>query len=111
VAVAKANKAEIGSKMTDPWRHICIGSDFDGLIDPVKICRDASKMPDLEKVLLKWLPIAEKAYRQENGGPNLLPATTKGAPDLDRVREVVRQIMFENGKAFLQHWVKGDFQL
>jgi hypothetical protein len=111
VAVAKASKAEIGAKMTDPWRHICIGSDFDGLIDPVKICRDASKMPDLEKVLVKWLPIAEKAYRKENGGPNLLPLNTLGGTDEDKLRGLVRQVMFENGKTFVQHWVNGDFHL
>ncbi|RNI30684.1 amidohydrolase family protein [Rufibacter latericius] len=111
VSVAKSNKEEISPKMTDPWQHICIGSDFDGLIDPVKICRDASKMPDLEKVLLKWLPIAEKAYRNENGGPSLLPSTSRSEIDDDKVKQVVRQIMFENGKAFVQDWVNGTFHL
>lgn len=109
VSVAKANKSEIDAKVQDPWKHICIGSDFDGLIDPVKICRDSSKMPDLEKVLLKWLPVAEKAYRKENGGPPLLPAKNKNSADEDKLREVVRAIMYDNGRAFLQQWVDGGF--
>ncbi len=107
VSVALANKLEIGVKMQDPWEHICIGSDFDGLIDPVKICRDSSKMPDLEKTLLKWLPVAEQAYRHENRGPVLLPYTQSGSLDDTKLREMVRNVMFENGRRFLQKWVNG----
>ncbi|RDC62467.1 amidohydrolase family protein [Adhaeribacter pallidiroseus] len=102
VAVAKANQAEIEAQAPNPWEHICIGSDFDGLIDPVKICRDSSKMPDLEKVLLRWLPIADKAYRKENGGSTLLPTNAQGKIDDAKVRELIRGIMFENGKRFLE---------
>lgn len=89
----------------DPWKHICIGSDFDGLIDPVKICRDASKMPDLEKNLIRWLPVAEKAYREQNGGPRLMPRTSSGDVDLQKLKKLVRGIMYENGKNFINDWL------
>jgi hypothetical protein len=108
VSVALNNKSEIGKKMDDPWKHISIGTDFDGLIDPIKICKDSSKMPELEKVILKWLPAAADAYKKENGGPVLLPVKD-GDYDIDLIREMVRGIMYENGKAFLQKWVKSEF--
>lgn len=90
----------------NPWKHICIGSDFDGLIDPVKICRDASKMPELEKDLIRWMPVAEESYRKQNGGPDLLERTANGQIDLGKLKTVVRQIMYENGKDFIQKWLQ-----
>jgi hypothetical protein len=89
----------------DPWKHICIGSDFDGLIDPVKICRDSSKMPQLENELLRWLPIAEEAYISQNGGPKLLPHNAQGEVDMKGLKENVRNLMYLNGKAFIKKWL------
>lgn len=76
----------------DVWDRICIGSDMDGLIDPVKICRDASNFADLRNNLMRWLPVAEEAYRKEMGGPALLP---------DDMGDLVDRIMQRNGRSFL----------
>ena len=78
----------------DPWKHICIGSDFDGLIDPLKNCRDAGKFPQLEKELLRWLPIAAQAYEEENGVSNLLGDT--------KLEILVKDLMSNNGSRFLK---------
>ena len=92
---------------TNPWEHICIGSDFDGLIDPVKICRDISKMPDLETDVLRWLPVAEKAYLEQNGGPQLIPKGANGEVNMEGLKKLVRRILFENGKNFIEReWLK-----
>jgi hypothetical protein len=93
----------------DPWKYICIGSDFDGLINPVVNCREISDMPVLEENLLRWLPVAEKAYRKENGGPKLLPRDIKGSVDLSKLKQLPRDILFNNGKAFMQKWINGSF--
>src|SRR5690606_13176618 len=61
------------STIENPWKHICIGSDYDGLIEPVKICPDISNIDDLKFNLLKWLPVAADAYQKENGGRMVLP--------------------------------------
>lgn len=37
------------------WKHICLGTDFDGLIDPIDSCKTASELPELEKLLLAEL--------------------------------------------------------
>jgi hypothetical protein len=92
----------------DPWKSICVGSDFDGLINPLINCRDASKFPTLEKNLLKWLPVAEEAYRKENGGDALLPRTDKDKIDQAALRTIVSDIVVENGKRFMNQW-KGGF--
>lgn len=107
VSVGLRHQAEIGKTREEVWQQICIGSDFDGFIEPVKICRDASKMPALEQAVLKWLPVAEKAYVKENGGPRLLTWNRDRTVDDAELRKIVRGLMYENGKAFLQHWVAG----
>jgi microsomal dipeptidase-like Zn-dependent dipeptidase len=42
--------------VADPWDHVCIGSDFDGLIDPVNACPTIEHMPDFMKQLAEVLP-------------------------------------------------------
>ena len=85
----------------EPWKHICLGSDFDGLIEPLKVSPDISSLDELEANLIKWLPVAEKAYVKENGGKCIL--TEKNTAQL---KQIVRGIMFENGKNFVQKWLK-----
>ncbi|WP_128544799.1 hypothetical protein [Larkinella soli] len=92
----------------DPWKHITIGSDFDGLINPLINCRDASRMGNLENLLFRWLPVAEERYRRENGGGRLLKVTPQGEVDEDNLRRLIRDVLYENGKAFLTNWLKGS---
>lgn len=89
----------------DPWNHLTIGSDFDGLINPLVNCRDASRFGVLESLLLRWLPVAERSYRAENGGPALLPRTASGEVDDEALREVVGRVLFKNGDAFVRRWL------
>lgn len=83
----------------EAWRQICIGSDFDGLIDPVKNCADSSKLGELERLMIKWLPVAAQAYVEEHAFVDRL---FEG-----KIEEIVRCILYENGKSFLnkQGWV------
>lgn len=104
--------ASVGYLRTNvnPWQHICMGSDFDGLINPIKNCREASDFPALEENLLRWLPVAEVAYRNENGGPSLLPKDKNGSVDYVGLKKLVRDILFNNGKDFMQKWMDDSFK-
>ncbi|MGV3557201.1 hypothetical protein [Larkinella arboricola] len=92
----------------DPWEHITIGSDFDGLINPIINCRDASKTSALEAALIRWLPVAEEAYRKENGGGPLLPKDANGRINNDALKAHIRGILYENGKNFINRWLNSS---
>ncbi|WP_027377998.1 amidohydrolase family protein [Kaistella palustris] len=89
------------TEISEPWKQICLGSDFDGLIEPLKVSPDISSLGELEANMIKWLPVAEKAYVDENGGTCVL--ANKSTADL---KSVVRGIMYDNGKAFIDRWLR-----
>jgi microsomal dipeptidase-like Zn-dependent dipeptidase len=75
---------KVGGK--EAWKHICIGSDFDGLINPIEGCANATRLDHLRKELKKWLPdLANKV----------------GLP-FQNVDETVDNIMFGNAYEFLK---------
>ena len=78
--------------------YICIGSDFDGFIEPLRVCSDSRNLKNLEACLMKWLPVAAKEYQKVNGGTNDLFEFTKKKKDLEKV---VRKILYINGSKFL----------
>ncbi|HEX2616465.1 MAG TPA: hypothetical protein VHL57_02930, partial [Flavobacteriales bacterium] len=41
----------------EAWRCVCIGSDLDGLIDPIDICSTAGMYPYFRERLLQFIPI------------------------------------------------------
>jgi microsomal dipeptidase-like Zn-dependent dipeptidase len=56
----------IGGK--DAWNHICFGSDFDGMINPLNCCQNAAEYPNFITGLMKTLPdMIEKAKRKYPG--------------------------------------------
>lgn len=47
---------EIGSRVSsEPWKHIALGSDFDGLVDAVNCCSSAEEIPEFRKDILKMM--------------------------------------------------------
>lgn len=91
--------------INDPWPQVCIGSDFDGLINPVKNCRSVQFFGDLESSIKRWMVKSEEIYMKENGGPELLPRTG-GDVDMGKLNKLIRGVMFENGKRFVEEWLK-----
>lgn len=99
---------QVGLLRTDidePWKQICLGSDFDGLIEPLKVSPQVTSLNELEANLIKWLAVAEEAYVKENGGKCIL--SKKSTAEL---KSVVRGIMYENGREFIDRWL-GNFGL
>lgn len=70
--------------------QICIGSDFDGLINPVRCCMTVMDINKLKNAFRKSF----KNYAQENKHIVSLPLNF----DIDRFTE---QLFFENGKNFI----------
>ena len=72
------------------WQQICIGSDFDGLIDAINCCLDAISMPQLADGLKRELP-------------SMGILVDIPTPNID---QIVEDIMFNNAHRFLKkHFV------
>ena len=48
--------AQQGRLSVDPWKHICIGSDFDGLIRSIDTCKNVANLGQLGETLTRHLP-------------------------------------------------------
>ncbi len=92
----------------DPWSHIVLGSDYDGLIDPLIYSENCTQLKDLEDNLLPIIISAESSYRHYNRKYNkpILPGT-KDTIDTKNLKEKIRDIMYNNGKNFLKKWYSG----
>lgn len=44
----------------DAWNRICIGSDFDGIINPIDCANDASRIPDMKNDFKKYIKLMAK---------------------------------------------------
>ncbi len=90
-----------------PLQQVCLGTDLDGLIEPLKVCRSFESMDNLRYHLFKWLPIAAKAYQEENGGADYLyEAFTKR----DSLDESVQAVLYKSGQSFITRWLNGKFE-
>jgi microsomal dipeptidase-like Zn-dependent dipeptidase len=81
-----ANEANI----PNPENHICIGSDFDGMILPIKECSKAQNFQSFEATLTKKL-----LHFQEKG---FLSQTVI-------VESLLEKLMFSNFKEFVLKWI------
>ncbi|MBN4066082.1 membrane dipeptidase [Candidatus Amoebophilus asiaticus] len=79
---------KVGSSIpdVDPWKHICIGSDFDGLINPVDFCKTSQDFGKID-VCLKT---------------HLLEYANLIGVDIDDIDKISHQIMFQNAFDFLE---------
>jgi len=72
---------------TDAWNYICIGTDFDGLINPINICTNISQLFNIEDVLVKNL----------SGFALGMGITLNDTP-----QNIANKIMYENGHRFVE---------
>lgn len=83
--IIKVASQEVGDKA---WDHVCLGSDFDGLIDPINGCKNAKDYPNLYSDLVEQLPVVANDM-----GVPLPPA---------KVQPRLRQFVYENAVRFLK---------
>jgi hypothetical protein len=77
---------------SDPWKIICLGSDFDGIINPLNKFRTSADLQALAETLLKYLT----AYWASGNGK--IP---KYYLSID-AHDVVYQIMYKNAYDFIE---------
>ena len=81
----------------EAWKQICLGSDFDGLINPINNCISTEEYPQLEHDLVIMLHKMIGEARKED------PNVEFHATDME---QHVRDIMYNNAYHFLeQHFV------
>lgn len=83
-----------------PWDHICIGSDFDGLINPINGMDDIVKLNKLGDELQKYLPVADSHYGFDTT-VSALPKTSNGAVDPEALKRCIEKFLYLNGQDFM----------
>lgn len=87
-----------------PWDHICIGSDYDGLINPINPYDDVTTLGKLRNDLLVYLPIVDKrleplkdirAFKNKNSEPI----------EENYLVQCVDKFLSGNGKNFLKRYL------
>lgn len=73
----------------NPWRFLCLGTDYDGIINPLNEFRTADTLPKLREALIGFL------NDYWNGSP-IIPNNTGGT-----VEQVVDQIVYQNAWDFM----------
>lgn len=79
------------------WDCIAIGSDFDGLIDPIDVCPTASQIPDFYRECIIYMETFWQLHRNElqyNGRDILFNSTIT-------YEEAVKKVFFQNGRDFI----------
>lgn len=82
---------------TTAWDHVAIGSDFDGLIDPINPCRTAAEIPSLHTKLDTYLEIFWKIHRDDPlfGNRDLFFGGSMSYP------RAIQKLFFDNGRNFI----------
>lgn len=74
----------------EAWEHICIGSDFDGLVSSIECCRDVTGYDNLAQKLIQELP--------------LMAAASPALAGIANINQKVDDIMSGNAYRFLQKY-------
>lgn len=83
------------SEQYDPWRHIGIGSDFDGLIDPLDYFHTSDRLPELEQFMIDNFALYCRLYKQPMDRLLTRRSHTYTA------EEAMRRVFSLNGIAFI----------
>jgi hypothetical protein len=88
-----------GRNDSTAWNHIALGSDFDGFINPIDICKTADDVPNLRNYLLKAMPVflaIHKEYQLEEKYKNLLFGLTPA--------RALQKMFYENTSQFVEKY-------
>ena len=87
-----------------PWDHICIGSDYDGLINPINDYNDVSKIGDLRRDLMRYIPLAEKKLEINNDIKIFRNSKDNVIDEVELERNITKFLSL-NGKKILQRFL------
>jgi microsomal dipeptidase-like Zn-dependent dipeptidase len=83
-----------------PWDHICIGSDFDGLINPINGFDNVIDLRKMRNELLRYLPMADK-YLDFNENIPVIPKKPGSGIDTVKLNSLIEKFLFKNGQDFI----------
>ena len=88
------------------WNHVCIGSDYEGVINPLDIYFYASDLKDLKTDMIDYWKKAVKKWEDEN-----VEAFRKYKDYLfgENIDSVVERILWGNSQAFLQKYFNDTY--
>lgn len=99
IKVVKENRSENG------WKMIALGSDYDGLIDPMDAFPEVTNFQDLQQDLIEYLQAGKEIFFSQNGEAHAIPATE--VRDLmfgQSEEEILNNILFGNTDRFLSKY-------
>jgi microsomal dipeptidase-like Zn-dependent dipeptidase len=86
-----------------PWDYLCIGSDFDGLINPINSVKNVTQLDRLKGELMRYLPQADKTlpfYEREKA----LRYDRNGTVDRAYMESVIDKVLSINGIRLLMRF-------
>lgn len=94
---------------TSPWDHLCVGSDLDGLINPLNNFDNVIDMHKMDDALRKYLPIADKYLETDDRNEiKALRYNDNGTVNAEFLEEVISKVLFNNGvhltARYLRNW-------
>ena len=89
---------------TSPWDCVCIGSDFDGLINPINGFDNVESLRNLEEQLRKYLPQADKYLKKENGR-KAFEYNADGSLKRDSLGSAIKKFLYTNGLRFTARYL------
>ena len=89
---------------TSPWDHLCIGSDFDGLINPLNHYENVTHLHKLADDLFEYLPVADKYI--SSGSSKALKYNADGSVNSDYLKKVIADVLFNNGVKFTARYLR-----
>lgn len=99
--VVKIGRAVVGERV---WDHLCIGSDFDGLVVAIEFRNNrrthASNIPELREQIRKALPVVARKMG--------IPLVGAGQPVEPFIEKVLNGLFFDNALQFLNKFFRKD---
>ena len=90
---------------TSPWDCICLGSDFDGLINPINGFESIDKCSNLRDQLRKYLPQADKFLLMQEG-IKALHYNDDGTVNANALENILDRFLLTNGIKFLARYLR-----
>ncbi|HRB06255.1 MAG TPA: membrane dipeptidase [Niabella sp.] len=88
-----------------PWNHICIGSDYDGLINPINGYNTMSDLKKLEAQLRRYLPVADNHLKIKTNR-KAFEYDTNGKIKSTSLEAGIQKFLFTNGLNFITRFLK-----
>ncbi len=98
---------------TSPWDHLCIGSDYDGLINPINGFDTIADIHKLRGQLMQYLPVADQylktqkdnSAKNNNDDLSAIPRSDDGKVDVKELTRLVEKFLFTNGQEFMVRYL------